>query len=93
METKDLLIKLDEKIKSIERAKSFYGYEITDEEILVNLLHEYESEITGLIEQDSSGNWFHKAFRQTDVVSGKIDFIIYGLLDKTNIFWECLSVE
>ena len=85
METKELLFALEKKLN--ETDKNDVGYEM----ILVYLLKEYEDKITGLIEQDESGAWFHKAFRCTDVISGKIDHIIHGLLSKTDIFWECLA--
>jgi len=92
METKELLIALDKRLQEFENEKPIGGYSgISYERVLVYLLHEYEQQITGLIEQDASGAWFHKAFRQTDVVSGKIDSVIWGLIWQTNILWECLS--
>lgn len=63
-----------------------------NERALFRLLNGFKKEITGLIEADPSGFWFHKAFRQTDVTgNGDIDMAIWHLLQKASLFWQILK--
>lgn len=81
MGTEELLKKYGElsKEKGVERA-------------LWNLLKANEKHITGLIEEDSTGAWFHKAFRQIDVCeNGHTDMAIWILIDESELFWEILN--
>lgn len=58
------------------------------ERALWNLLKANEKHITGLIEQDPTGHWFHKAHRQIDVCdSGYMDMAIWILLYEAELFW------
>ena len=70
-------------------------YELTqDDEVeraLWNLLKANEEQIEGLIEEDSTGFYFHKAFRQQDITeSGFTDMAIWLLLQEAPIFWNML---
>ena len=70
-------------------------YELTqDDEVeraLWNLLKANEEQIKGLIEEDSTGFYFHKAFRQQDITeSGFTDMAIWLLLQEAPIFWNML---
>jgi hypothetical protein len=59
---------------------------------LWNLLKANEKHITGLIEEDPTGYWFHKAFRQTDVTdNGYTDMAIWILLSEASLFWRMLE--
>lgn len=84
MTTEQLLNKLDEATKdkdSLDRS-------------LYHLLKAHESQIEGLIEEDSSGYHFHKAFRSFEVTrSGHIDAAIWILLKETHVFWDILHEE
>jgi hypothetical protein len=62
------------------------------ERALWNLLKANEKHIEGLIEQDATGAWFHKAHRTADVTdSGYMDMAIWILLDEATLFWEMLE--
>lgn len=64
------------------------------ERALFNLLKANESKIQGLIEDDETGYWFHKAFRQIDVCgSTYIDMSIWLLLQKAELFWKMINKE
>ena len=61
------------------------------ERALWNLLKANEEQIKGLIEEDSTGFYFHKAFRQQDITeSGFTDMAIWLLLQEAPIFWNML---
>jgi hypothetical protein len=63
----------------------------TKERALWNLLKANEKHIQGLIEEDETGYWFHKAFRQVDICeSPEMDMAIWQLLSVATLFWEML---
>ena len=61
---------------------------------LFNLLMAYEKECEPLFNSDYQ--YFHKAFRQIDVIDhrggGRIDAAIYNLLRVSDDFWKAVSV-
>ena len=81
MTTTELLEKYDKVTRETDRERALYI-----------LLKANEKNITGLIEHDKTGYWFHKAFRQTDVCEKSyIDNAIYVLLGESSLFWEILG--
>lgn len=59
------------------------------ERALFHLLKQHKEELPEL------NNYFHKAFRQVDVIndgSGHMDMAIYNLLDASKIFWEYFEI-
>ena len=79
MNTKELLEKYDE------------ASEGTNERPLYLILKANAKHINGLIENDPSGAWFHKAHRTIDVTeSGYMDTAIWLLLGQAEIFWKIL---
>ena len=68
------------------------GYVPTERALLL-LLEKHEEEITGLIEADPSGLWFHKAFRQIDVIDGQTDMAIWHLIHTNEIWWKIIKEE
>lgn len=81
MNTEELLYKYDKITKSLNK-----------ERWLWYLLKANETHIKGLIEEDSTGYWFHKAHRQTDVTeSGHMDMAIWCGLSDATIFWDMLG--
>lgn len=61
------------------------------ERVLYLLLKANEKHIDGLIEQDLTGRWFHKAFRTCDVCGdGYTDAAIHILLGESELFWLTL---
>ena len=56
MTTKELLEKYDKVTKEADKERALW-----------NLLKANEKHIEGLIEEDATGYWFHKAHRQIDV--------------------------
>ena len=82
MTTVELLNKYDEITKRENK-----------ERVLWNLLKANEKHITGLIEEDATGYWFHKAHRQVDVCeSGYTDMAIWLSLQDAPLFWGMLKV-
>lgn len=78
MTTEELLEKYDKATKG------------TKERPLFLILKANEKHIKGLIEEDASGFWFHKAHRTVDVTeSGYMDSAIWLLLREAEIFWRC----
>ena len=76
-----------------EMLKEYYELTQDDdvERALWNLLKANEEQIEGLIEEDSTGFYFHKAFRQQDITeSGFTDMAIWLLLQEAPIFWNML---
>ena len=58
------------------------------------LLKAHEDEIAGKIEEDQTGEWLHKSFRQNDVTGcGYTDMAIHELMRKARIFWQMLNGE
>jgi len=81
MNTKELLEKYDKKTQENNKERPLW-----------NLLKANEKHIEGLIEEDSTGHWFHKAFRQTDVTdTGYMDMAIWELLHYAPLFWELIA--
>lgn len=81
METKELLDKLDKVTKLLNKERGLYL-----------LLKSQEDKIKGGIENDSTGEWFHKAFRQVDVTENVfLDAAIWNLLSDSVIFWKMLN--
>ena len=59
---------------------------------LWHLLKANEKHITGLIEEDPTGYWFHKAYRQIDVTENpNTDLAIWHLLQDAPLFWKMLT--
>jgi len=90
MNTSSLLNQYQEDINlAMDSFQPVYG-----ERALYRLLVAHEKEITGLIEEDETGLYFHKSFRQIDVTnSGHIDMAIWLLLQQAPIFWNILSLK
>ena len=88
MNTKELLQKYHNITNEYMDINPFkYGHE----RALYFILQEYEKKITGLIEHDQTGEWFHKAFRQIDVTEkSNIDLAIWTLLKNANLFWKII---
>ena len=83
--TSELISKLDTDTKNLGDAGC-------NSRALYLILKANMASITGLIEDDSSGNWFHKAFRQMDVTpSTDIDLAIWNLLKSDTVFWKTLK--
>lgn len=81
MTTEELLEKYDKVTKEADKERALW-----------NLLKANEKHIQGLIENDSTGYWFHKAFRQIDVCeTGYMDMAIWNLLYDATLFWEMLE--
>jgi hypothetical protein len=81
MTTTELLEKYDKITKEFDKERALW-----------NLLKANEKHITGLIEEDPTGYWFHKAFRQTDVTdNGYTDMAIWILLSEASLFWGMLE--
>ena len=81
MTTKELLEKYDKVTKEANKERALW-----------NLLKANEKYIEGLIEDDPTGYWFHKAHRQTDVTdSGYMDMAIWILLSEASLFWKMLE--
>ena len=81
MTTKQLLDNYDAVTKKSDKERALW-----------NLLKANEKHITGLIEEDPTGNWFHKAFRQVDVTdNGYTDMAIWILLSEATLFWDMLE--
>jgi hypothetical protein len=81
MTTKELLEKYDKITKETKKERALW-----------NLLKANEKHITGLIEEDSTGYWFHKAFRQVDVCeNANMDLAIWLLLSEASLFWKMLK--
>jgi hypothetical protein len=84
--TEQLLYEYDKTIK--------YEWELDCfvDRALLRLLQINKNYIDGLIEVDSSGAWFHKAFRQVDVTeSGDMDMAFWNLLQSTPLFWKTIE--
>lgn len=83
MTTKELLDKYDQ----------ITTFSFSDKErALWNLLKFNEEHIDGLIEEDETGYWFHKAFRQTDVCgNANMNMTIWLLLHDAPLFWKMLN--
>lgn len=85
--TTDILLKEYEEIIQ----SGLYPNSFVDSALL-RLLKVHKEYINGLIESDSTGAWFHKAFRQTDVTpSGDIDMAIWYLLQEAPLFWQIVK--
>ena len=83
MTTTELLEKYDKITKEANKERALW-----------NLLKANEKHITGLIEEDSTGYWLHKAHRQIDVCeSVYMDMAIWILLSEASLFWEMLAKE
>lgn len=81
MTTEKLLKKYDKITKEDDKERALFY-----------LLKANEKHIEGLIEEDPTGFWFHKAFRQTDVTDNTYtDLAIWHLLSKARLFWELLE--
>ncbi len=81
MTTIELLEKYDEITRANEKERALW-----------NLLKANEKYITGLIEEDPTGFWFHKAHRQVDVCdSGYMDMAIWLSLQDAPLFWKMLN--
>ncbi len=81
MTTTELLEKYDKVTREAGRERALW-----------NLLKANEKYIEGLIEQDPTGHWFHKAHRQIDVTdSGYTDMVIWELLNNASLFWVILD--
>ncbi len=81
MTTKELLEKYDKITKEADKERALW-----------NLLKANEKHIEGLIEEDPTGYWFHKAHRQVDVTdSGYMDMAIWILLSEASLFWKMLE--
>ena len=83
MTTVELLEKYDKITKEADKERALWL-----------LLKANEKRIKGLIEEDPTGYWFHKAFRQVDVTeSGYMDMAIWTLLSEATLFWEMLEAN
>ena len=62
--------------------------ESKSERALFYLLDAYQKDLPDL----SNPEWFHKAFRQTDVTgNGKIDMAIWLLIGQSDVVWDVLE--
>jgi hypothetical protein len=93
--TEELLNKFDQ--WSDERLNWNYD-KYAHERALWQMLKINEEHIKGLIEEDPTGHWFHKAFRQIDVIptpnnidKACNDMVVYLLLRKSNLFWDVIA--
>lgn len=89
MLTKELIEKYD--VITDEDANNNY---FSLERVLWNLLKANETEIIKhqLLEEDETGYWFHKAFRQIDVTgNANTDMAIWLLLRKAPLFWKLVN--
>ena len=73
-------------------AFDYYTKIHSKERALWHYLKANEKAITGLIEADPTGYWFHKAFRQIDVTdNGNLDMVGWLLLSEAELFWRMLK--
>jgi hypothetical protein len=80
MTTHDLLIKYNKNTLDADMERPLW-----------HLLKAHEKQIEGLIEEDPTGQWFHKAFRQIGVTNNKnIDMAIWLLLQDASVFWDTI---
>lgn len=90
LDTKNLLERYGTLTKHFLRLGGKYDVE----RALYCILKANEAQITGLIEEDATGHWFHKAFRQIDVIDdddGNTDSAIWHLLQHVGMFWQMLE--
>tara|TARA_R110002167_G_scaffold206_2_gene1152 strand:+ start:123 stop:389 length:267 start_codon:yes stop_codon:yes gene_type:complete len=86
MNTKELINRYSELMEN--------DYNNFSELALLRLLKANSRHIEGLIEEDSSGGWFHKSFRQVDVTEcGNTDMAIWYLLQTSSVFWTMVNEE
>lgn len=73
-----------------EKLREDFSRSTEVERVLAHLLMEHKKLISegDPIETDPSGYWFHKMFRQTDVINMHADMSIWLLLQNAPIFWE-----
>lgn len=81
MSTEELLDKYDRLTKLQKRERALW-----------NLLKANEKHIEELIEEDPTGFYFHKSFRQNDVCGNyNMDLAIWLLLNEAKLFWYMLE--
>ncbi|UOF76911.1 hypothetical protein [Bacteriophage sp.] len=80
VELGELLPKLEAELKKQAKFAIKHDYSSL---ALYHLLSEHKDQITGL-----TPDYFHKAFRQIDMIGEHTDAAIYALLSKAPLFWE-----
>lgn len=91
MTTKEMLTKFDALTKHYLDVN--YDKYVQDR-VLYLLLKSNEKHIEGKIEEDETGFWLHKSFRQIDVCgSPEIDMAIWHLFNNSLLFWRMLNKE